>query len=160
MAGKNGTASVADAAGTSPGILHLPDIAYERELLPVTILGQRHVFNIWVRGPGCPGRIVAEYERHRMRMARTIQENGGAYAEFLTDALRTISEAPADQYDVIDLLAGDIDRAELILRHHRWYDQEAAPDPEATSEDRPTSEDSSLISSPPTAASAPTAAAG
>jgi hypothetical protein len=149
VAGRNGTARADDDQDTSVGPLDLEAIAYERVPVRVTILGERYVFQAWVKGPGCPARISSQFARLRRTMTESFGANGGAYEEFLSDALRSVFEAPANQYDAIDLLAGDSDRA-----------QEGTADPEATSEAGQTTAPSSPTSSAAMEASAPTAAAG
>jgi hypothetical protein len=165
VAGRNGTARADDDQDTSVGPLDLEAIAYERVPVRVTILGERYVFQAWVKGPGCPARISSQFARLRRTMTESFGANGGAYEEFLSDALRSVFEAPANQYDAIDLLAGDSDRAEQILRHLKWMQpqattQEGTADPEATSEAGQTTAPSSPTSSAAMEASAPTAAAG
>lgn len=151
-----------DAADRPVGVLDIEDIAYERVPVRVTILGQRYVFNGWVAGPGCPGRVKAEYARIAHRLRISADSPSAAYQEYLTDALRVVFEAPAEQYDAIDLLAGDTDRAERILVHLKWHGRttvEDDADPEARG-GASTTDGSSPTSAPPSAVSAPTAAAG
>lgn len=157
MPDSNGT-----AAETTPGVLSLPDIAYQRVPIRVTILGKPYVFDGWVAGPGCPGRVQAEFARiaHRFRISADAPR--AAYQEYLTDGLRAVFEAPADQYDAIDLLAGAEERAQKILIHLKWHDapgEESDAGPEVEGE-ASTTDDSSPISMPPLAVSARTAAAG
>ncbi len=154
-----------DSTDKPVGALDLEDIAYERVPVRVTILGQRYVFDAWVYGPGCPGRITSQFARLRSLMGRTFHENGGAFQEFLTDALRVVFEAPADQYEAIDLLAGQTERGRSILEHLKWLEpiqaekSEDDADPEAEG-GASTTDGSSPTSVLPSAVSAPTAAAG
>jgi hypothetical protein len=168
MAGRNGTLSVAGEQDAPVGALDLEDVAYERVPVRVTILGTRYVFDGWVRGPGCPARINAEVARLRRRYGESLGTNGGAYDEFRTDVLRAIFDAPADQYELIDLLAGDPVRFERIFRHLKWWIESPAEastkdddDPEAPGgAGASTTPSSSPISSAATAERVRTVAAG
>lgn len=153
--GQNGTA----VAEISPGVLHLPDIAYERATVMVTILGEPLALKGWVAGLGCPGTVKAEFARKHRQMQVSPDAGGAAYHEFLTAAMSIVFE-DGISYVQADLLAGDVDRAEAILRHFRWYKEQDAADPEVTSEESQTTPISSPTSSDATAASAPTDAAG
>ena len=150
-------------ADTAPGVLTLPDIAYERATIRTKIDGRTISAECWVSGPGCPARVVAEYARKHYRFAVSSDAPDAAYVEFLSDALRVVSDNQLSIEDA-DLLAGEPDRAETILRHLKWRKLIAAEDtadPEAVSEDEtPIMPRSSLISLPTSEASARTAAAG
>ena len=146
-----------------PGVLTLPDIAYERAPIEVTINGRALRVEGWVRGPGCPARVVTEYARKNFLMVRSEDAPNAAYVEFLADTLKVVM--PDLSHEDADLLAGDPDRAAMILRHLKWFadpnsEDEDAEDPEVQSEDGPTTPRSSLISLPTSAASDRTAAAG
>lgn len=161
MAGRNGVADVETAEDVRPsvGVLKLDDIAYERATMMVTMLGEPMALSGWVQGPGCPGTVKAEFARKHRAMLTAEDDPGAAYHEFLIDALRIIFDQQLS-YQQADVLAGDVERAERILRHYRWY-QEEPTDPEATGEgETSTTATSSPTSPDATAASAPTAAAG
>lgn len=147
---------------TSPGVLTLPDIAYEKATVRTTINGRSLSLDGWVRGPGCPARVVAEYARKHHQFAVSPDAPNAAYIEFLTDALRVV--LPDLTPEDADAIAGDEARAESILRHLKWFGPQAVEDdenPEVVSEDgTATMPPSSLISLPTSGASAPTALAG
>lgn len=153
-------------ADTTPGVLTLPDIAYERATIRTSIEGRSIALDGWVKGPGCPASVVAEYGRKRRSLIDALNRGAdpdAAYAEFMTDALRVIF--PGLTYEDADLLAGEASRADSILVHYRWREPDAKQsddaDPEAPGEDgSQTTRPSSPISVLPTEASAPTAAAG
>lgn len=159
MASPNGVAEM-PAAQKPPGVLHLGDIAYERVTVTATINGEPRSFEGWVKGPGCPGRVVAEFGRAwRTYGMATDQGSDAATAEFLTDALKHVLDC---DHMTADLLAGDSARGLRILTHLRWLDERAEDEanPEAGSGERSTTGPSSPTSSTSTEASAPTAAAG
>jgi hypothetical protein len=155
MAGRNGPAE----AQKPVGVLELEDIAYERATIKVSINGTPRVFDGWVAGPGCPGRVSAEYARKVFEWETSPDGSRAPYIQFLTDALRVV--LPDLGYEEADFLAGSGDRATAILTHLRWMAPvgEGAADPEAMGGASIT-DDSSPTSSPATAAPAPTAAAG
>lgn len=137
-----------------PGVLRLPDIAYERARIEVPINGTLFTALGWVNGPGCPGRVKAEYARKLRQFAQGFLEapeaQEAAYFEFLHDALVVVLEKPPS--DELDLLVGDQKRAEAILIHLKWRDaDEATEGPEAVGEDgTATTDPSSPTSARPT----------
>lgn len=125
---------------STPGVLVLPDIAYERRLVRTRINGEAFAEEGWVNGPGCPGRVKAEYSRRLKQFTASFLDSAeaqdAAYHEFRTDALRIIFELPAGRHEQLDLLAGDKARAEQILIFLGWRDaDEDASDPEDEGED-------------------------
>lgn len=129
-----------DTSGAPPGVLRLPDIAYERARIEAPMNGSLFVAEAWVNGPGCPGRIKAEYARKLRQFAQGFldapEAQEAAYYEFLADALGVIFGKPPGED--LDLLAGDTKRAEAILIHCKWReadDAEVTADPEASGGD-------------------------
>jgi hypothetical protein len=153
-------------AGKSGGsVLELPDIAYERRTLRTTINGEPFAADGWVNGPGCPGRIKAEYARRRSAFVDSADTGEGAYYDFLVDALRIVFELPAAQYDQADLIAGETARAEHVLTAFKWMkdlsaDAEDDADPEAQGGETPSTTPSSSPTSVVPTRPRRTAAAG
>jgi hypothetical protein len=154
--------------GDAPGVLRLPDIAYEKAPFETTVNGEPLKLMGWVKGPGCPGRVHAEFARryNQYQIAAETDTSSAPWNELLTDELRIIFELPYEMQDTLDLIASDGDRAVKILQHFRWFnipdDAEGDDDPEAAGEDGKilTMGRSSPTSQPASEASAPTAAAG
>jgi len=150
-------------ADTTPGVLTLPDIAYERAPVRVKIEGRAIAVDGWVRGPGCPARVVAEFARKHHQFAVSPDAPAAAYVEYLTDVLRVV--LPDLTADDADAIAGDESRAETIMRHLKWFKaeepEEFAEDPEATGQEgTPTTHPSWPTSSPTSEPPALTVVAG
>lgn len=149
-----------DAADMPVGVLRLPDIAYETTEVRVPLNDSECVFEMWVNGPGCPGRVKAEYARKLRAFQLSEDAPQAAHIEFMVAALRVVSKNMT--LEQADLLGGDVDRATAIMIHTKWFrapDAEDAPDPEVMGEDS-TTDGSSPTLQRVSAAPAPTAAAG
>lgn len=145
-------------------ILELGDLVPERR--PVAILrdGERVVLMGYVDSPSCPARVVAGQQGARRRWLRATTVPDGeerdeelaalAWADFVRATLMAV--VPGLEYDEADVIAGNPDRYESVLRHLEWWkdgtSDDAGPAPEADGESPSTGDGFSPSSTPSTAA--------
>jgi hypothetical protein len=156
------------------GPLHVGDLT--PEIIPALVIerdGREVVLRGYVSGPRCPGRVKAQMaaigRRYNEATTVTVEPGVGdsatdlntqtvfrhdpvAYREYLHDAIDTCVIGLEDIE--ADVLAGDEDRVNSVLRYLSWLpdeddEEEADADPEVKGE-ASTSENSSPSSQPST----------